>query len=192
MKLILTSTDFLTNNSREIILSELKDVSRCKILYIPNENVTIEKIKSNKYYDRLQEYGFKKENIYVFNYLEASKFKKLDIDAIYIGGGNTFSILKMLKDTKFDKEIIKYVKNGVTYIGGSAGTHIATKNIEHVLSFDDNSVNLKDFNALGLFDGIIFCHYTDERKKYVDKWQQRGKYNITILKDDEFIIYDEK
>lgn len=191
MKLILTSTDFLTENSRNKILSELKDVSKCKILYIPNENATIEKIKSNKYYDRLQEYGFKRENIYVFNYKEPNKFKNLNIDAIYIGGGNTFSMLKILKDTKFDKEIIKYVKNGVTYIGGSAGAHIVTKNIKHVLPFDNNSVGLKDYNGLGLFDGILFCHYTDDRKKYVDDCKKRNKYNVSILRDDETIIYEE-
>lgn len=191
MKLILTSTDFLTDNSRNKILSELKDVSKCKILYIPNENATIEKIKSNKYYDRLQEYGFKRENIYVFNYEEPNKFKNLNIDAIYIGGGNTFSMLKILKDTKFDKEIIKYVKNGVTYIGGSAGAHIVTKNIKHVLPFDNNSVGLKDYNGLGLFDGILFCHYTDDRKKYVDDCKKRNKYNVSILRDDETIIYEE-
>ncbi len=191
MKLILTSTDFLTDNSRNKILSELKDVSKCKILYIPNENATIEKIKSNKYYDRLQEYGFKRENIYVFNYKEPNKFKNLNIDAIYIGGGNTFSMLKILKDTKFDKEIIKYVKNGVTYIGGSAGAHIVTKNIKHVLPFDNNSVGLKDYNGLGLFDGILFCHYTDDRKKYVDDCKKRNKYNVSILRDDETIIYEE-
>ena len=191
MKLILTSTDFLTDNSRNKILSELKDVSKCKILYIPNENTTIEKIKSNKYYDRLQEYGFKRENIYVFNYKEPNKFKNLNIDAIYIGGGNTFSMLKILKDTKFDKEIIKYVKNGVTYIGGSAGAHIVTKNIKHVLPFDNNSVGLKDYNGLGLFDGILFCHYTDDRKKYVDDCKKRNKYNVSILRDDETIIYEE-
>lgn len=190
MKLILTSTDFLTDNSRNKILSELKDVSKCKILYIPNENATIEKIKSTKYYDRLQEYGFKRENISVFNYKEPNKFKNLDIDAIYIGGGNTFSMLKILKDTKFDKEIIKYVKNGVTYIGGSAGAHIVTKNIEHVLPFDSNSVELNDYNGLGLFDGILFCHYTDDRKKYVDACKKRNKYNVSILRDDETIIYE--
>ena len=191
MKLILTSTDFLTDNSRNKILSELKDVSKCKILYIPNENATIEKIKSNKYYDRLQEYGFKRENIYVFNYEEPNKFKNLNIDAIYIGAGNTFSMLKILKDTKFDKEIIKYVKNGVTYIGGSAGAHIVTKNIKHVLPFDNNSVGLNDYNGLGLFDGILFCHYTDDRKKYVDDCKKRNKYNVSILRDDETIIYEE-
>ena len=190
MKLILTSTDFLTNESRKKIISELGDVSKCKILFIPNENATIERIRSNEYYERLQAYGFSKKNIFVFDYTRPQDFKNIDIDAIYVGGGNTFSILKMLRDTEFDKEIIKYVLNGVIYIGGSAGAHIVTKNVEHVLHFDDNKVGLKDYNALGLFDGIIFCHYNDSRKKYVDKWKKKSNYSISILNDDEFIVYE--
>lgn len=190
MKLILTSTDFLTPNSRNKILSELSPIDKCKILFIPNENVTIEKLNSSKYYDRLIEYGFKKENIYVFNYTEPDKYKNLDIDAIYVGGGNTFGILKMLRSTGFDKTITNYIKKGVVYVGGSAGTHIVTKNIEHVLPFDIDDFELNSYDGLGLYDGIIFCHYTDDRKKYVDKVLKENKYNVIILKDDEYIVYE--
>lgn len=190
MKLILTSTDFLTPNSRNKILSELSPIDKCKILFIPNENVTIEKLNSSKYYDRLIEYGFKKENIYVFNYTKPDKYKNLDIDAIYVGGGNTFGILKMLRSTGFDKTITNYIKKGVVYVGGSAGTHIVTKNIEHVLPFDIDDFELNSYDGLGLYDGIIFCHYTDDRKKYVDKALKENKYNVIILKDDEYIVYE--
>lgn len=192
MKLILTSTDFLTPNSRNIILKELGNVSNCKLLFIPNENVTQDKINSNKYYDRMVEYGFKKENIVIFNYMYPDKYKNLEIDAIYIGGGNTFAILKMLKDTKFDKSIINYVNNGVIYVGGSAGTHVVTKSIEHVKDFDSNFVNLKDYDGLSLYDGIIICHY-DSNREYIYNSYKNKYRNIIKLKDDEVMIYqDEK
>ena len=87
----------------------------------------------------------------------------------YISCGNTFGTLKMIKDSNFDIDIIKYINNNVLYIGGSAGTYIVTKNIEHVLPFDIDNYNIDNYNGLGLFNGIIFCHYSDERKKYVDK-----------------------
>lgn len=190
MKLILTSTDFLTINSKTAILNEIKNVENCKILFIPNENATQDKINSSKYYDRLNEYGFKKENIIVFNYLYPERFKDLKLDAIYIGGGNTFSILNILKETHFDKEIINYVNNGVIYIGGSAGAHIATQTIEHVKDFDDNLVKLKDFDGLKLFDGILICHYDENREYIFDKYGSRYK-NIVRLKDDEFLIIND-
>lgn len=157
MKMILTSTDFLTKNSRNRILKELKDVSKCKILFIPNENSTTKDIYSNKYYDRLENYGFTKENIFIFDKNKSDEFKNLNIDAIYIGG--------------------------------SAGVHLITKSIEHVSYFDENKVNLKDLSGLGLFDGIIICHYTKERE-FIYK-MYNNKYNKVLkLKDDEYIIIE--
>ena len=68
MKLILSSCDFLNENSTKVILANLdKDIKDCKILFIPNEKATYEKIHSDKYYRRVEEYGFARDNIYVFD-----------------------------------------------------------------------------------------------------------------------------
>lgn len=83
------------------------------------------------------------------------------------------------------------MKSGVTYIGGSAGTHIATKNLEHVLEFDGKDLEVTDLKGLGLFDGIIFCHYSDERKMYYEKALAKGNYNVYTLTDDESIVINE-
>lgn len=191
MHLILTSSDFLNDNSKNCIISNLKmPVEKCKILFIPNEKATLAAIQSEKYYNRVKVQGFQRENIYVFDYYNPEKYIDLDIYAIYVSGGNTFRHLDRLKKCGFDKAIINYVKRGVTYIGGSAGTHILTKNIEHVLQFDDNSTGITDFNGLGLFDGIIFCHYTDERKEYYEKAVSEGKYKVYALTDDDAIVID--
>lgn len=192
MHLILTSRDFLNDNSKSCIISNLKtSLEKCKILFVPNEKATFETIQSEKYYNRVEVHGFQRRNIYVFDYYHPEKYTDLDIDTIYISGGNTFRHLERLKKCGFDKAIINYVNSGVTYIGGSAGTHIITKNIEHVLQFDDNATGITDFNGLGLFDGIIFCHYTDERKKYYEKALSEGKYKVYALTDNDSIVIDD-
>lgn len=191
MHLILTSRDFLNDNSKSCIISNLKtSLEKCKVLFVPNEKATFEKIQSEKYYNRVEVHGFQRQNIYVFDYYHPGNYTDLDIDAIYISGGNTFLHLDRLKKCGFDKAIINYVNRGVTYIGGSAGTHIITKNIEHVLQFDDNATGITDFTGLGLFDGIIFCHYTDERKKYYEKAVSEGKYKVYALTDNDSIVID--
>lgn len=193
MKLILSSKDFLNNKSKNVIISNLgTSVNECKILVIPNENATLDKIKSGKYHDRLIKYGFSRKNIIVFDYDNISNFTNLNLDAIYVGGGNTFSIIDKLRKCGFDKQIIKYVKNNVIYIGGSAGTHIVTKNIKHVENFDENLVKLKNYNALGLFNGIIFCHYTNKREKYYLEAKKNNKYKVYTLSDEEVLISDGK
>lgn len=189
LRLILTSCDFQNKNSKKCIFENLNvSVEDCRILFVPNEKATKERIHSEEYYGWVLRYGFQRQNIFVFDYYAPEKYVDLNIDAIYISGGNTFRTLDRIKKCGFDKAIISYVNNGVMYIGGSAGAHIATKNVEHVLSFDDNTTGITDFDGLGLFDGILFCHYTDERKKYYEKAVLEGKYKAYTLTDDEFIV----
>lgn len=189
MKLILSSCDFRNDKSRNTIIENLdKTIEQCKLLFIPNEKAAIQAIHSEKYYFRMQEFGFKRENIFVFDYWRPQNFLKLDIDIIYISGGNTFETIKRIKDCGFDNEIIRYVTSGVTYIGGSAGAHIASKNIEHISFFDSVPEDFYDFNGLDLLDGILICHYTPDRKAIYEKLNQEGKYKVYTLTDEESLV----
>ena len=189
MKLILSSCDFRNESSRQAIIDNLdKPIDRCRLLFIPNEKATYEGIHSAKYYLSMQEFGFDEDNIRIFDYYNPKRFIGLDIDVIYTSGGNTFATLKRIKDCGFDREIIRYVKSGVIYIGGSAGAHIITQNIEHVAAFDSIPDGMNDFNGLGLLDGILICHYTMERKELYDKLISKNKYKVYTLSDDESLV----
>ena len=108
MKLILSSCDFINDNSRKVINDNV-DVTNSKVLFIPNEKATKELINSDKYYKRLYKDGFTENNIYIFDEENANQFINLDIDVIYVGGGNTFATLKKIKDCGFVKYIINYI-----------------------------------------------------------------------------------
>ena len=201
MKLILSSSDFINVHSKQVILDNIdKELSNNKVLFIPNEKATKEKINSDKYYDRLYKDGFtNKDNIYIFDETEADRFRNLNIDLIYISGGNTFATLDKIRKCGFDKDIINYINNGVTYVGGSCGAHIVTKNIEHLLELDDNYLNITNYNALGLFDGIIIPHYNEEeynpelRKRVYEKLLSENKYKVYALTNsDSLVIIDDK
>lgn len=193
MKLILSSCDFINDNSRKVINDNV-DVANSKVLFIPNEKATKELINSDKYYKRLYKDGFTENNIYIFDEENANQFINLDIDVIYVGGGNTFATLKKIKDCGFDKYIINYINNGVIYIGGSCGAHIVTKNIEHLLDLDNNYCNLDDYNGLGLLDGIIIPHFNEvdyepeKRIKLYNKLITENKYKVYTLTNSESII----
>lgn len=189
MKLILSSCDFRNEKSKKAILNNLsKPIDQCKLLFIPNEKATQEAIHSEKYFLRMQEFGFARDNISVFDYYNEQQFINLDLDVIYISGGNTFATLKRIKDCGFDKEIIRYVRSGVLYIGGSAGAHIATQSVAHIAAFDPIPDGMTDFKGLGLFDGIIFCHYTEEHKALYDKLKSEGKYKVFALRDEDSLV----
>ena len=201
MKLILSSSDFINEHSKQVILNNIdKELSDNKVLFIPNEKATKENIKSDKYYARLYIDGFtKKDNIYIFDETEVDKFRNLNIDLIYISGGNTFATLDKIRKCGFDKDIINYINNGVTYIGGSCGAHIVTKNIKHLEKLDSNYLNIKDYDALGIFDGIIIPHFSEEeynpklRRKIYDELLIENKYKVyTLTNDDSLVIIGDK
>ena len=69
MKLILSSCDFRNEKSHKVITDNLPyPIDQCKLLFIPNKITTAEAIWGSVYYDRMQEFVFKKESVYVFDY----------------------------------------------------------------------------------------------------------------------------
>lgn len=192
MKLILSSSDFGNPISVQFIKDNLgKPIGDCKVLYFPNEKATEDRIKSDMYYNRVSAFGFQKQNIYVFNYYAPLGFDNLDIDVIYISGGNTFGTIKRIREANADKLIIDYVNKGAVYIGGSAGAHIASADISHVSRYDTNTHGVTDMSGFGLFKGILICHYNDDRKAHLDELIADGSFNVVALKDGESILVND-
>lgn len=144
-----------------------------------------------KYYNELIANNFKKENIIVFDYKNTKDYEDLEIDLIYVTGGNTFTGLKLIKESKFDKQIKKYLEKGVIYLGRSAGAHITTKNIEHILNYDSNDVGLSDFTGLDLFDGILICHYCEDRINFYKQLVKENKYKVYSLTNQEILVIED-
>ena len=192
MKLILSSKDFHNENSAKAIYDGLgMPIEKCRVLYFPNEKATPEKIESTMYYDRLAAFGFARNNISVFNYFAPEAFFSKAYDAIYISGGNTFGTMKRIRECKADSLLQELVARGAVYIGGSAGAHIATADLSHVAMYDRDTCGLNDLSGLGLFDGILICHFTEERRAHLEELQVTSPYPVTALTDEEFIVVDQ-
>lgn len=81
-------------------------------------------------------------------------------EAIAVGGGNTFHLLRGLYETGLIESIRERVEAGVPYIGWSAGSNVACPTIR--TTNDMPIVEPQSFKALNLVPFQINPHYTDE------------------------------
>ena len=81
------------------------------------------------------------------------------VDAILIGGGNTYALLKRLHQSGLLEVLRKRIRSGLPYIGSSAGSNVAGLNI--LTTNDWNVVGLSHFTSLGLVPFNINPHYIE-------------------------------
>ncbi len=81
------------------------------------------------------------------------------LDAVIIGGGNTYVLLKRLLESRLLDALATQVNSGLAYLGSSAGSNLAGPNI--LTTNDWNVVGLTSFDALGFVPFNINPHYIE-------------------------------
>ena len=120
-----------------------------------------------------------------------------DYASIYIGGGNTFKLLRDLKQSGAFGQIGCYLQTGGVIFGGSAGAIIFGENLNACALDDPNDAGLTDINGFDLLGGVsLLCHYTNrtpekdgESRRYLLSLSKQQKV-IALPEEDTIVIQD--
>ena len=129
---------------------------------------------------------------------DLTKEKLKETRGVFIGGGNTYKLLKGLKETHAFENLKEYIANGGLVMGGSAGALIFGECIDTCLKDelvikscnDENKVGLKDTKGFNCICGFsILPHYKklpeqyEDTQKRVDKLLKQG-YKLVCLPEE--------
>lgn len=108
--------------------------------------------------------------------------RDLDSDAIFVGGGNTWRLLKTLQEMNMLDEIRRRVRAGTPYMGSSAGSNIAAPTIK--TTNDMPIVEPKSFQALALVTYQINPHYLDADPASTHMGETREQRILEFLEEN--------
>ncbi len=192
-KLLLTSAG--TNVKEEIIKILPKPASELKVAYI----ITASKPELDKNYalvdrNELLKIGFQIEDLDIEGKNEKELRKILiNKDIIYVQGGNTFYLLKAVKESGFNKVVKEMIDKGKIYIGVSAGSYIVCPTIEHAYwkHADKNIVDLKDLTALNLVPFFLTAHFEEDYRKYVELGAKKTQLPVVALSNSQAVLVED-
>ncbi|HEX8189828.1 MAG TPA: dipeptidase PepE [Pyrinomonadaceae bacterium] len=158
--LLSNGSELIGDNPSELFHSALKDFlggSVRRVLFVPFAAAVS---PEDGYRDKVRRHfgpmGFEVESLH-----EAADARAAvgGADAVAVGGGNTFKLLRGLYDAGVVELVRERVEAGMPYVGWSAGSNVACPTIR--TTNDMPIVEPPSFRALDLVPFQINPHYTD-------------------------------
>ena len=192
MKLLLTSAGMRAKSLIEQVTSHLSNPIHC--LYIITASIP-ELDKTYLVRDRvvMEELGWKVEEMDLATVSRDALAEALNRNhLVYVQGGNTFYLMKWIRESGFDQLIHSWLEKGGVYIGVSAGSIVAGTDMgtASIAGGDTNDVGLMDFFGMGFIDRVIEVHYEPWMEEEIVQYEHAHQVEIERLTDDQAMVVD--
>lgn len=198
-RLLLTSSgQFVTNADFDLFGHKPQDL---KWLYITTAgNEVKDRSYLIKHKKQLEESRVDYEEMDIAGKDQAYLDKKIaGFDVVYMEGGNTYYLLKMIRQSGFEKVLKMYLNKGLIYIGSSAGSYVCCPTIDMATWKEKVNMDMHDrhgvtdFTAMNLVPFLMFVHYEEKYQDLVKEKQKHINYPLKILNDGQAIkVTDDK
>lgn len=145
-----------------------------------------------KHHQRMQELGWDFEDIDIEG-KTPDELRRLfkGKDAINMLGGNSYFLLKCIRESGFDVVLKELLEQGVVYCGSSAGSYVACPTIEMAAwkdpkRFDRHGVI--DLTAMHLVPFLIVAHCTPEVVSMIQPKIDAATFPVKLLTDQQAIL----
>ena len=111
-------------------------------------------------------------------------------ELLYVEGGNTYYLMKAIRESGFEKVIKELLPKSLIYVGGSAGSYVCCPTIEMATwkHQDRNRFGVSDFTAMSLVPFLLSVHYKSEYRDLLKEKIIHAKYPVKILTDDQALL----
>jgi dipeptidase E len=160
---------------------EIRDFvgGRTRVLFVPYA-VHDRRAYAAKAKERFREMGLSLASIHDVSNMQRAVD---EADVIFVGGGNTFRLLKGLHDHDLLGPIRRKVAAGTPYIGSSAGCIVACPTLK--TTKDMPVVQPRSFEALGLVPFQISPHYLDPDPASTHMGETQEERIMQFLEENE-------
>ena len=192
--ILASSGQFITQNNIDQFLP--KKIRDCSIAYITTAS---KKVNDDSYVkihrEQMDRLNFSYTEFDIAGKTEEVLRKALNgYDVVLVEGGNTFYLLKAVRESGFDRVVKDLVENGVVYIGSSAGSYIACPSIIMATWSTHNfdRCGIVDFTGMNMVSFLFKAHYAPSMESMVREKMQNLEYPLKILNDGQAILVQDE
>jgi len=119
-----------------------------------------------------------------------------DADGVFVEGGSPFFLLQAMRESGFDSVVVELVRDGLPYVGMSAGGVVAGPDLEPLSTTSNTSLGprLESTEGLGLVNLVVFPHYDapGRASEFPDVLLRFGsRFRLLPLTDAQALVVDE-